>query len=334
MGGNLGRVREISTRKEMPGRLLRLLSLLQSRREWSGAELAGRLGVTIRTVRRDVERLRALDYPVNSTTGIAGGYRLASGSALPPLLLDDEEAIAVAAGLVTAAGGSVHGIEDSSMRALAKLERVLPARLRPRLAALGGVAVSVPEHGAPRVDTAVLAVLALSCQDGRMVSFDYRDRSGQTQARRVEPHSLVTVRRLWYLLAYDPDRADWRTFRVDRIDSPVQGHARFDPRELPAPDAASYLVRSFAEASYRYTARMTVRLPADDLRQRLFVPLRGIEDLGPDDCAVRISAESAELVTQYVAAIAALGAPFTLDAPPEILDRLRRLAGRLASPSG
>ncbi|GAA2440497.1 WYL domain-containing protein [Actinomadura vinacea] len=281
-------------------------------------------------MRRDIDRLRALDYPVESTTGTAGGYRLVSGRDLPPLLLDDEEAIAVALGLVTAAGGSVAGIEESSMRALAKLERVLPARLRPRLAALGGATAAVPARGAPRVDPAVLAVLASCCRDRRALAFDYRPRAGDATERRVDPHHLVTHQGRWYLIAYDPDRADWRTFRVDRIERPVPRHGRFLPRELPAPDAAAYLTASFAGASYRYTARITVELGADAVRSRLFAHIPGdIEEHGPDACTVRLSADSAELVTQYVAAIAALGAGCALDAPEEITDRLRALRTRL-----
>jgi predicted DNA-binding transcriptional regulator YafY len=316
----------------MPGRLLRLLSLLQSRREWSGRELAERLGVTDRTVRRDIDRLRALDYPVDSATGTAGGYRLASGKNLPPLLLDDDEAIAVATGLVTAAGSSVAGIEESSMRALAKFEQVLPARLRPRLAALTGATAAVPHRDAPRVDPTVLAALASCCRDQEILSFDYRRRGGERSARRVEPHNLVTVQGRWYLLAYDPDRADWRTFRVDRIGRPNPTHRHFTPRDLPAPDAVTYLTRSFATATYRYTAWITVRLPADTVRASLFTQIPGEIDVhGPDECTVRLSTDSAELVTQYIAAIAALGAEFTLNAPEEITHRVRDLGRRLAA---
>ncbi|MFB4315309.1 helix-turn-helix transcriptional regulator [Actinomadura sp. 21ATH] len=314
----------------MPGRMLRLLSLLQSRREWSGAELAERLGVTDRTVRRDVERLRALDYPVEGVTGTAGGYRLVSGRDLPPLLLDDDEAVAVALGLATAAG-SVPGIGEIAMRALAKLERVLPARLRPRLASFGGVTAAVPHPKAPHVDPGVLAVLASCSRDHEVLSFDHRARSGTATARRVEPYALVTLNAHWYLLAYDPDRAGWRTFRVDRIARPVRTHRRFAPRELPGPDAAAYLTRSFATASYRYTARMTVRLTPDEIRSRLFATPPGtIEPAGPGASAVRLTADSAELVVQYVAALASLGAGFTLDAPEEITGRVRRLGRALA----
>ncbi|QUH05551.1 WYL domain-containing protein [Saccharopolyspora erythraea] len=321
-----------STRKGMPGRLLRLLSLLQSRREWSGAELADRLGVTDRTVRRDVERLRELDYPVRSTTGTAGGYRLVSGRDLPPLLLDDDEAVAVAIGLATADNRSVAGIEESSMRALAKLEQVLPARLRPRLAAVTGATAAAPHrHPTPRVDPAVLAVLAACCRDREILSFDYRGRGGEPSARRVEPHHLVTVQGFWYLLAHDPDREDWRTFRVDRIERPSPTRRHHEPRELPAPDPATYLTRSFASARYTYTARISVALSAEEVRVGLFAPLPGdIEDRGTRRCTVRVSAESPELVTQYVAAVAALGAEYSLDAPDEIVRRVRELGRRLS----
>lgn len=313
--------------------MLRLLSLLQSRREWTGAELAERLGITERTLRRDIDRLRTLDYPVVGTTGTAGGYRLTSGKNLPPLLLADDEAVAVAVGLVSAASGSIADIEDSSLRALVKLEQVLPARLRPRLAALTDTTTAMPSgRDTPQVDPTVLAVLSACSRDQEIVRFDYRNRAEEATSRRVEPHSLVTIHGLWYLLAYDPDRDDWRTFRVDRIHRPTRTHRTTSPRELPAPDAASYLTRLLATASYRYTARMTVRLPAETVRAAVFGPIPGeIEEHGPDRCGVRISANSVELVTQYVAVVAALGADFTVDAPAEVTHHLHQLARRLAA---
>lgn len=319
-----------TTRRDMPERMLRLLALLQSRREWSGAKLAERLGVTERTLRRDVDRLRALDYPVVGTTGTAGGYRLTSGNNLPPLVLADDEAVAVATGLVSAAGSSITGIQDSSLRALVKLEQVLPARLRPQLAALTGKTATVPSNGASSVDPSVLAMLAACSRDQEIVSFDYRDRVDNASSRRVEPHSLVTVYGFWYLLAYDPDRDSWRTFRVDRIDQPTRTHRPCSARELPAPDAASYLTHSFATASYYYTAHMTVQLPADTVRAGIFGPVPGtIDDHSSDRCTVRLSANSPELVTQYIATIAALGAEFSLHAPDEITNRLHHLGHRL-----
>jgi len=311
-------------RRDLPGRLLRLLSLLQSRRDWSGAELARRLEVTDRTVRRDIERLRELDYPVDSVGGVAGGYRLAAGANLPPLLLDDEEAVAVAVGLVTT------GSEDA-VRALAKLSRVLPARLRPRLAALTGAAVAVPHpHGVP-VDANLLALLAASCRDHEFVSFDYRGRSATPSARRVEPHHLVTVQGLWYLVAYDPDRADWRTFRVDRIHRPTQTGQRFTPREV-AP--VEYLTGSFAAAEYRYTAWLTVALPAAAVREAWFTAIPGdITPDGPERCTVRLSTQTLPLLLQYVATVAALGAEFTLRADDEVTRAVAALGRALLHPS-
>lgn len=317
--------------KDMPGRLLRLLSLLQTRRTWSGGELANRLGVTDRTLRRDVDRLRALDYPVQATSGIAGGYRLTSGRNLPPLLLDDEEALAVAIALATAAGGAVAGIQENALRALTKLQQVLPARLRPRLTALAGTTAAVVPHGAPRADPDVLAVLAGCCRDAEVIAFSYRDRTGQRAPRRVEPHHVVTSAGRWYLIAFDPDRDGWRTFRVDRIDDLRATRHRFALRALPAPDAATYLVRSFAGATYRHTARMTIGLPADAVRAGVFATIPGeVEEQGPDACMVRLTAESVELVVQFVAAIATLAGPLTIEEmSEEVADQVAQLGALL-----
>ena len=202
---------------ETSARLLRLLSLLQARRDWTSAELAARLGVTTRTIRNDVDRLRGLGYPVDARPGVAGGYRLGTGGALPPLLLDDEEAVAVAVGLRTAASGSVAGIEETSVRALAKLQQVLPSRLRRRVSAFQSHALPVPSRG-PQVDPDVLTVIASACRDHERLRFDYRAHSGAPSRRSVEPYRLVNDRRRWYLVAWDTDRDAWRTFRVDRIE--------------------------------------------------------------------------------------------------------------------
>ncbi|TDC23246.1 helix-turn-helix transcriptional regulator [Kribbella albertanoniae] len=297
----------------MPGRLFRLLSLLQSRREWSGHELAERLGVTERTVRRDVERLRALDYPVTGTTGAAGGYRLGSGTTLPPLLLDDDEAIAVALGLVSAGTGGLAGIADSSMSALAKLTQVLPARLRPQLAAMGS-AEAIPRSGIPQVDPDALATLARCCRNHEVVAFDYVNRQDVSSRRRVEPHQLLTVSWHWYLLAFDPAREDWRFFRVDRIADVSPALHRFVPRTLPAGDAASYLVESFTSAPYRHRVRLTVQLPADEVSASIhwFNPGR-VAPAGDSACVVEFAVETPSLLLQLVAGIVALGADFTVD---------------------
>src|SRR6266436_5608233 len=216
---------------ETSSRLLELLSMLQGRRDWPGNELAGRLEVSGRTIRRAMQRLRQLGYPVESLTGPAGGYRLRAGSAMPPLLLDDEEAIAIAVGLGTAARASVAGIEEAAVRALVKLEQVLPAHLRRRVGALGSATVTLPVAG-PTVDPQHLTVIASACRDSECLRFAYRSRDGTESRREVEPHSVVNLGRRWYLVAWDRRREDWRTFRVDRLSKPASTGVRFRPRTL------------------------------------------------------------------------------------------------------
>ena len=246
-----------------PARLLRLLSLLQARRDWTSGELAERLGVTTRTIRNDVTRLRELGYPLEARPGVAGGYRLGSEGALPPLLLDDEEAVAIAVGLRTAASGSVAGIEETSLRALAKLHQVLPSRLRHRVAAVESTTVPVPFRGA-RVDPDVLTAVSLASRDHERLRFDYRTHAGETTRRTVEPYRLVNDRGRWYLFAWDLDRADWRIFRVDRVSPRTPTGPRFAPRSLP-PDAdiAAYVDRGVKEAHWRFRAKVVVHAPAD-----------------------------------------------------------------------
>ena len=247
---------------ETSARLLRLLSLLQARREWSGAELADELGVSARTVRRDVERVRSLGYPVHATSGVAGGYRLGAGAALPPLLLDDDEAVAVAVGLRTGAGGSVAGIEETSIRALVKLEQVLPSRLRRRVNTLWTSTVPMAGPGGPTVDPEVLTAIAETCRDHQQLRFDYHDHGGAASVRAVEPHRLVCWGRRWYLLAWDPDRGDWRIFRVDRIEPRIPAGPRFTPRHLPDDEVAARVMRGVWSAGWRHRARVRLRAPA------------------------------------------------------------------------
>lgn len=319
----------------LPARMLRLLSLLQSRREWSGQELAERLGVTGRTVRRDVDRLRELGYPVEGTTGTAGGYRLASGKNLPPLLLDDDEAVAVAVGLRTAADGSLSGIEESSVRALAKLEHVLPARLRGKIAAIAEATVAKLRGTGPQADPTTLAVLATACRDQETVTFEYRDRDGAPSRRRVEPHNVVVAHGRWYLVAHDTDRAGWRSFRLDRIEDPVPARRRFTRRELPDGDAGSYLSRALAAAPFRYTARVEVGAPADTVMRLPYAPLPGnVEAVDEHSCRVRVAADSLEVITQHVLSLVSLGVEFSLDGSPELIDRLQAMARRLGTATG
>lgn len=319
-----------SRRRDLPERMLRMLGLLQARGSWSGTELAERLHVTERTVRRDIDRLRSLDYAVVGTTGTAGGYRLGSGSTIPPLTLADHEVIAVAVGLAMALRGNITGIEDASLTALVKLEQILPARLRPQLAAVSGAMSADPGDDVADVDPDALTLLAACCREHEIVRFDYRDRAGRSSARRVAPHSLVTLRGRWYLVAHDCDREDWRIFRIDRISAPLRTYRAAAVRELPVDEPADFVRDALAAATYRFSARLTVDLSAAELRTGIFGPIPGdIVELGPDQCLVCLTAESPELVTQYVGVVAALGADFTLDASPDIVERLHRLRAQL-----
>ncbi len=309
---------------ETSARLLRLLSLLQSRRDWTGAELAARLGVTTRTIRNDVDRLRGLGYPVDARPGVAGGYRLGAGGSLPPLLLDDDEAVAVAIGLRTAASGSVAGIEETSVRALAKLQQVLPSRLRHRVSAFGSHALPMPAPG-PRVDMDVLTLLAGACRDHEQLRFGYRSHSGAASRRAVEPYRLLNDRRRWYLLAWDVDRADWRTFRVDRIELRTPTGPRFTPRALPPEDElAAQVARGIGEATWRYRVRVVVHAPAAYVRARLPIPVE-VRSLGQDRCTFEPGSDHPQMLALY---LGLLDADFEIVDSPELVDALRELADR------
>jgi predicted DNA-binding transcriptional regulator YafY len=314
-----------------PARLLRLLSLLQTRREWSGAELAERLGVTDRTVRRDIGRLRELGYPVEGTTGTAGGYRLTSGRDLPPLLLDDEEAIAVATSLLTATG--TERVEETAVRALAKLSQVLPDRLRHRLTAVGDATVAFPDRRGARIDPTVLGVLAAAARDREIVTFDYRRRDGTSGTRRVEPYQLLTGYGLWYLLAYDLRSDGWRTFRVDRIEQPQPVRLRFAPRPLPAEDTAAYLRQSITGAEYRYAVHAVVRASAEVVTARLPMSIPGrVRAIDAGSCRVDLSSDSLGRITQDVVALGPELA--SLDAPAPVREHLRAAGRRLLAVEG
>lgn len=312
---------------ETSARLLKLLSLLQARREWAGAELAVRLEVSERTVRRDVGRLRDLGYPVHASRGTGGAYRLGAGAALPPLLLDDDEAVAIAVGLRTAARNPVTGIEETSVRALAKLEGVLPARLRRRVSALAGYVVPIPpDSPAPEVDADVLTTLAAACRDHERVRFDYRSHDGTASVRRAEPHRLVCWGRRWYLVAWDTDRAEWRTFRVDRIAPRVPAGPRFAPRELPeGGDVAAWVARRVSVAGFRFRARVIVRAPASVVAARINPAVGMVEAIDDESCVLATGADSVETVAVY---LGLLDADFSVAGPPDLVERLRVLAGR------
>ncbi|MCP2295959.1 putative DNA-binding transcriptional regulator YafY, contains an HTH and WYL domains [Nocardia amikacinitolerans] len=310
---------------EASARLLRLLSLLQTPRDWTGAELAERLEVDVRTVRRDIDKLRSLGYPVQASAGVAG-YRLGAGAELPPLLLDDDEAVAVAIGLRTAAGGSVAGIEDSSLRALTKLEQVLPSRLRHRVQLLHSVTVTVPAAGAT-VDPDVLTAVAAAIRDQHRLRFDYRNHQGSTALRTVEPHRLAHTGRRWYLIAWDVDRGDWRTYRVDRMHPRIPTGPKFTQREAPDMDLSGYLTRGVTTSPYRYAARITLLVPAEVAADRIAPTVGVIEPLDTESCLLRTGSNSLDELAIYVALF---DFPFRVHEPPELVERVRVLAERFS----
>jgi predicted DNA-binding transcriptional regulator YafY len=310
--------------RETASRLLELLSLLQGRRDWPGDELADRLEVSSRTIRRDVERLRQLGYPVESLTGPAGGYRLRAGSAMPPLLLDDEEAIAIAVGLRTAARASVTGIEQTAVRALVKLEQVLPGHLRRRVGALGSATTTLPVPG-PTVDPQYLTVIAAACRDSECLRFGYRSRDGTETRREVEPHSLVNHGRRWYLVAWDRGRSDWRTFRIDRLAGAPSTGVRFVPRTLPAKDAAAYIEQSMTAAPNRFEALVILRAPAEEMQGRVPLYWGTITPIDAQTCEYRTGDDNLRWLALR---IAMLDVDFEVREPPELIAYLRALASR------
>jgi len=308
---------------ETSARLLRLLSLFQGRRYWSGADLADRLEVTGRTLRRDVDKLRTLGYPIHSTSGADGGYQLGAGSTMPPLLLDDEEAVAVALGLRCAATGTIEGVEEASMRALSKIEQIMPSRLGRRLAALQSVIV-IPAGAGSSVSARTLSVIAGACRDSEGLRFRYRDHAGTASTRFVEPHRLVNTGRRWYLVAWDSDRKDWRTFRVDRIQPRLKTGPRVAPRLPPAQDLAAYVSRG---AWYAPPCRARIKLlaAAEVVAGRLPPGIGLIEAIDEHSCLLNTGASTFESLAMH---LILLGVDFEVTEPAELADEIRRLADR------
>ena len=307
---------------ETSARLLHLLSLLQLRQEWSGEGLATRLDVDVRTVRRDIDKLRSLGYPVDSTRGTAGGYRLAAGTSMPPLLLDDEEAVAVAIGLRGAAVGSVSGLGETAVSALLKLEQVLPSRLRHRVRALHGATVSLG-GGQDAVDPEMLTIIAAACRDHKRLRFSYRERR-----REVEPLRLVHTPHRWYLVAWDVERSDWRTYRVDRIDAPPTPGRRFTPRPPPADDLGAYVSTAISSAPYTHRARLLLHTSAAEAAEAISPTVGRIEPAGDRNCILHTGSHSLDEIALYVAL---LDVGFDVLDPPELADRIRALGDRLRS---
>lgn len=327
-------------------RMLRLLSLLQTHRFWSGAELSERLDVSDRTLRRDVERLRELGYPVDATRGHAGGYQLQAGAALPPLLVEDDEAVAIALGLRAAASGAVAGLEESAVRALTKVVSVMPPKLRRRMDAVASQTVQAPRRG-PQVDAVVLTRLAQCCRDDERLRFAYdARRSGASTSdrpvedrplarRHVEPHSLVTVGQRWYLVAWDLDRRDWRTFRVDRIAGPESSRVRFAPRALPDDvDALTFVQRNTAAMPRKYDVSVVVHRDATSVA-RIVMSWGRVEPLPPGDgaacCRVTMSADWLDGPLWLLGEV---DADFVVESPPELVERVRRVGERFARAAG
>ena len=301
-------------------RMLRLLSLLQTHRYWTGRELADRLEVSQRTLRRDIDRVRELGYPVSANPGIAGGYQLEAGGALPPLLLDDDEAVAIAIGLDQAARGAVKGMEEASVRALTKIIRMMPPRLRRDVDALGKFTVPAVFGGSPTVDASVLTILAQACRDAERLRFSYTARDGTRAIRLVEPNRLVTIGRRWYLAAWDVDRADWRTFRVDRLVDPRSTRHRFEPREVPGGDAAKFVSDGLASMPTRYRVVVTISTAAANV-ERVVSGWGTVEAVDERSCRLQMSVDSLDWPVMVLAAV---GAPFEVHEPAELRDQARR----------
>jgi predicted DNA-binding transcriptional regulator YafY len=311
-------------------RMLRLLSLLQRHRFWPGGELAERLGVSERTLRRDVDRLRELGYPVDASRGVGGGYQLRSGAAMPPLLLDDEEAVAIAVGLRTAAVGAVEGIEETSVRALTKVVQVMPPHLRRRVDALRAYTVPAGARGGPTVDAIALTVIAQACRDDERLRFGYTARDGEQTTRTAEPHRLVSMGRRWYLVAWDIERHDWRTFRVDRLADPTPTGARFRQRELPGGDAGAFVRDQIASIPTRHRVVMIVGAPAAEVT-RAASGWAKVEAVDEGSSRLEMNVDD---LHWPVLLLAALEADFEIVEPPELADYLRATGERFIRGSG
>ena len=312
-------------------RTLSLLSLLQTHRHWTGAELAERLGVSERTVRRDVDRLRELGYPVDATPGVEGGYQLAAGAHLPPLLVDDDEAVALAVGLRTAAGAAIDGIEETTVRVMAKLEQILPDRLRRRVDALNSNVDVLRWTPQTHVPATSLVTLAQACRDSEEVRFEYTRRDGESARRLVQPHQLVSVGQRWYLVAWDVRRGDWRTFRVDRMEEPRLAGARFEPRVLPAASAAEFVAAGLRSATQQYAA--VVRVAGDPERVAAMSHWFGgqMTPVGDDATRLRVGADALEWLASMIAILATSFDVTVEDAPPEVHQLLAAAGRRLSA---
>lgn len=314
-------------------RALTLLSLLQTHRHWSGAELAERLGVSARTVRRDVDRLRDLGYPVEAAPGVDGGYQLAAGAHLPPLLVDDDEAVALAIGLRAAAGAAIDGIEETTLRVMAKLEQILPSHVRRRIDALNDNVESLRWTPAAVVPPASLGLLAQGCRDREEVRFEYTRRDGEASSRLVQPHQLVSVGHRWYLVAWDVRRDDWRTFRIDRMEDPRLAGVRFEPRSLPGGSAADFVAAGMKEMTRAHEATVEVVGPEDRLAATRHWYGAEVVAEGDGHRRLVLRSESLEWLAGLISILAMRHDLEVLDAPDEVQTLLSTATARLGSGS-
>ncbi|MEV5963754.1 WYL domain-containing protein [Kribbella sp. NPDC051952] len=323
---------------ETSSRLLSLLALLQTRPAWTGSELAERLEVTTRTVRNDIDRLRELGYPVDAARGPAGHYRLGVGAKLPPLLLDDEEAVAVAVGLRTGAG--VVGMADSSARALTKLEQVLPHRLQRQVNAIHRAMEKGPDNTGsnvedPLIDSTVLTTVAACIRDEHYLRFDYEIPTGAMMRGAgsgrgaelpilVEPYRLVCWQRYWYLVARD-EKGEWRTYRVDWMSLRMATGRRYQPRPMPSEDYTDFVLRDVASTGWQVHARITVFASADEVLSRIHAAVGMVEPIDDSTCVLVTGADSLEVIAVY---IGMLSLDFHVDGPPELLTHLKTIGTR------
>ncbi|MUL43869.1 YafY family transcriptional regulator [Streptomonospora sp. PA3] len=310
--------------------MLELLSVLQSGRMWTGRELAERVGTSPRTLRRDIDRLRDLGYPVESTRGPGGSYRLVAGRAMPPLLLTDEEAVATVVGLRLAAWAPVADAAEAAATALAKLEQLLPPRLRYRLEAVSASTDTVARTVASP-DLRTLELLATAAHARNHVLFTYTDRGDRTGERRVEPYRQVLLGRRWYLLGWDRDRGDWRTFRIDRIAGLTVQPTTFPPREPPSADPVSFVQDSARFPISRHRGVVRFAAPVEQVSERLTAEAGSLEAVDERTCRFVTAADSWEWLAITVAMV---GVPYTIEGPPELVSFSRELARRIDRAAG
>lgn len=313
-------------------RILELLGLLQSRRHWSGRELAHRLDVSPRTLRRDVDDLQDLGYPITTTRGTGGGYQLAPGASLPPLIIDEEEAAAIVLGLKEIASGAYPTAGEAAISVMAKIVQVLPSRIRRRVDSLHLITAIPHQAASPATiaDVGALTTIALACRDTETLEFTYRTRTGDVALRTVHPHRIVSFEQRLYLVAYDTGRGAWRTFRIDRTDGPHRTGQRFAPRSLPGDDPVEFVRTQIGSMPSQYRVHATVQAPADRIRAEI-AHYGTVEPLDEESCQLHLAADSLDWAAFCLAAI---GAPFTLHGPPEAVHYVRRWGERLIEATG